>query len=154
MVDMMRRQGISQDYVAKIITDKVTAGRQTIAAARATTPKKIVPPVTAKPIDPVVAQAAAAWTEFFEDDFARNYPAVAVTDRKFFAVIAAGAPVGARAKEPYRRFTKGNPTGPVHELRKIMRMDPTAARVNYDLWRAGKLELPVNPPKHGPKMGD
>gem|GEM_PF-4811351 len=153
MIGMMRRQGISQDYVAKMITNKVVADRKAIATARGGAPKKLVRPVPAKAIDPLVVQAAAAWTEFFEDDFARNYPAVTVADRKFFSAIAAGTPVGAKPAGTYRPFTKGNFTGPLPELRRIMGMNPAAARVNYDLWKAGKLELPANTKKGGPTMG-
>jgi hypothetical protein len=153
MVGMMRRQGISQDYVAKMITDKVAADRQAIATARGTKSKKVARPGTERPIDPVIAQAAAAWTAFFEEDFARSYPAVSVTDRRFFAAIAAGTPVRAKPAGPYRPFTKGDFTGPLHEVRKIMGINPAAARVNYELWKAGKLELPLNPKKEDPTKG-
>jgi hypothetical protein len=153
MVAMMRRQGISQDYVAKMITNKVAADRQAIATARGTTLEQVARPEGERPIDPVIAQAAAAWTAFFEDDFARSFPAVSAADRRFFAAIAAGTPVRVKPAGPYRPFTKGDFTGPVHELRKIMGINPAAARINYELWKAGKLELPRNPKTEGPKIG-
>ena len=152
LVKLSREEGMSKTHVAGMISNRVAADVKALNHVRGIVVEvkkqveKVQPPVA--PVEPDhIVRARREWVDFYMDDFRRAIPTLPEKDREFFALLAAGTPVNVRKQDGYKAFYKGEPTGDEVTVRRLIKIDPPNAKANYDLWLAGKLELPPVPVK-------